>query len=115
MSEPPPKITKAERALLRRLAREAWEAELDEELEQLFEFFSRWADDGMSAFELSDKIHEFHNGASRELYGRYSGLDPTLSVARAIAKGILDDAVLGETLCAKLSTQIEAFRSAGDE
>ena len=59
MSEPPSKITKPERALLRQLAQKAWEAELE--------------------------IHEFHNGASRELYGRYASLDPAVTVARAIA------------------------------
>jgi hypothetical protein len=111
MPEPPPKITKAERSLLRQLAHEAWKAELDDKLEQLFEDFSRWTEDGMSAFELSEKIHDFHNGASRELYGRYTGLDPAVTVARAIAMGILDDKVLGHTLHAKLTDQIEAFRS----
>jgi hypothetical protein len=115
MSEPPRKITKSERARLRQLAQVAWEAELDDKLERLFEDFSRWADDGMSAFELSDKIHEFHNGASRELYGRYTGLDPATAVARAIAIGILHDGVLDETLRAKLFTQIEAFRSIEDD
>ena len=115
MPEPPPKITKAERSLLRQLAQEAWEAELDDKLEQLFEDFSRWTEDGMSAFELSEKIHDFHNGASRELYGRYTGLDPAVTVARAIAMGILDDKVLGYTLHAKLTDQIEAFRSAEHE
>jgi hypothetical protein len=115
MSEPPSKITKSERALLRQLAQEAWEAELDGELEQLFENFSRWADDGMSAFELSDKIHEFHNGASRGLYGRYTGLDPAVTVARAIALGILQEEVLGDTLRAKLRDQIGGFRTVEDE
>ncbi len=111
MSESPPKITKSERALLRQLAQEAWEAELDDSLEQLFEEFSRWADNGMSAFELSDKIHEFHNGASRELYSRYTGLDPATVVARAIAMGVLEDVILGETLRVKLNDKIEFFRS----
>lgn len=114
MSEPL-KITKSEHAILRQLAKEAWEAELDDRLEQLFEDFLRWVDDEMSAFELSDKIHEFHDGASRELYGRYTGLEPAITVARAIAVGILGDEALGEALRAKLSDQIEAFRSIRDE
>lgn len=115
MSELPSKITKSERELLRQLAQEAWEAEIDSELEQLFENFSRWADDGMSALELSDKIHEFHNDASRELYARYTGLDPAVTVARAIALGILQEGVLGDTLFAKLWDQIQGFRMVEDE
>lgn len=115
MSELPSKITKSERALLRQLAQEAWEAEINSELEQLFENFSRWADDGMSALELSDKIHEFHNDASRELYARYTALDPEITVARAIALGILQEEVLGDTLRAKLRDQIRGFRTAEGE
>lgn len=36
---------------------------------------------GMSAFDLSDRIHEFHNGAPRALYGRYTALDPATAAA----------------------------------
>lgn len=115
MSHAPPKLTRSERALLRQLAQEAWEAELHEELEQLFEDFLRWADDGMSAFELSDRIHQFHNGASRKLYGRHAGLDPVVAVARAIAMGVLKAEILGDALRTKLSDQIEAFRAVEDE
>lgn len=111
MSESPTKITKSERAILRQFAQESWETELDDSLEQLVEEFSRWADNGMNAFELSDKIHKFHNGASRELYSRYTGLDPDTVVARAIAMGILKDVILGKTLRPKLNDKIELFRS----
>jgi hypothetical protein len=51
-----PKITKRERARLRQLAGQAWEAELETELETLFEDFCQWADKGMSAFELRRKL-----------------------------------------------------------
>lgn len=66
------KLTRREMALLRRLGEEAWQAELSAELERLMEAFGRWSDKGMSAFDLSDRIHEFHKGASRELYSRYT-------------------------------------------
>ena len=70
----PTQYTRKEISLLRQLAQEAWEAELTRELEELFETFCKWADKGVSAFDLSDQIHEFHNGVSRELYNRYTGL-----------------------------------------
>lgn len=111
MTQPVRRFTKRERARLRELAGAAWEAELEAELEKLFEAFLKWADSGMSAFDLSDRIHEFHNGISRELYGRYTGLDPEITVPRAVALGILGEGELDEALLQKLSTQIEAYRT----
>ena len=107
------KFTKRERALLRHLATRAWEFELEEELESLFEDFGRWADKSMSCFDLSDKIHEFHNGTSRELYGRYTGLEPAIAVSRAVALGILSEAEVGAELLKKLKREIAVFRVHG--
>ena len=104
------KLTKSERALLRALTEEAWEAELGEELEKLFEDFTKWLDHGMSALDLSDKIHEFHNGRSRDLYGIYTGNDPAMIVARAIAMGFADEKSLNDELRSKLAEQIDTFR-----
>ena len=109
------KITKSERALLRRLVTEAWNAELHDALTDLFEDFGFWADDGMSSFELSDKIHEFHNGIARELYGQYTNLDPSITVSRAVAFGFIDEAALGEALLRKLAPSIESFREVQNE
>src|SRR5712691_2934162 len=96
------KLTKRVRARLRQLAGEAWEAELNRELEVLFDHFSTWAEDGLSAFELSDLIHEFHNGISRDLYARYTTLPPTITVPRAVALTILGEGDLGPELLRKL-------------
>ncbi len=103
-------ITKKETALLRQLTHEAWEIELDAELDKLFEDFGRWADKGMSAFDLSDKIHEFHNGVSRELYVYYTNPDLPTAVSRAVAIGLLSEGDLGDTLLQKLAPLIEVFR-----
>ena len=111
MTQPVQRFTKRERAQLRELAGAAWEAELEAELEKLFEVFLKWADSGIGAFDLSDKIHEFHNGISRELYSRHTGLDPEITVPRAIALGILGEGELDEVLSQKLSPQIEAYRT----
>lgn len=110
MAGVPTKLTKSERALLRELTGESWETELGEELEKLFENFTQWADHGMSALELSERIHEFHNGPSRELYSLYSGADSAMVVARAIAMGLLDEQSLTDELRSKLAEQIETFR-----
>lgn len=104
-------ITKREKALLRQLAYEAWKTELDAELEKLFEDFGRWADKGMSTFDLSDKIHEFHNGVSRELYVYYTSPDLATAVSKAVAIGLLSEDALGETLLEKLAPLIEVFKN----
>jgi hypothetical protein len=103
------RITKSERKLLRELVGKAWDAELSKHLNDLFADFQVWADQGMSAFELSDKIHQFHNGISRELYGRYTNPESSFMVPRAVAFGLLDESALGESLARKLASQIEMF------
>ena len=104
------KFTKSERALLRALTEEAWEAELGEELEELFEDCTKWLDHGMSALDLSDRIHEFHNGPSRDLYSLYTGAEPAMIAARAIAMGFIDEKSLNDELRSKLAEQIDTFR-----
>jgi hypothetical protein len=106
----PNTFSKQERALLRRLAEEAWESELRAGLEALFETFRRWADSGMSTFELNDRIHDFHDGISRELYKRYATGDPGAAVAYAIAAGHLDEDAIAPALLEKLAPAIEVFR-----
>lgn len=104
------KLSKSDVASLRDWAGEAWESELHEALESVFEEFCRWADYGYSSRELAERIHEFHDGISRELYKRYTGLSPLVAVARAIALGIIDEAALTPTLQEKLAAEIEAQR-----
>jgi hypothetical protein len=104
------KFTKSERALLRQLASEAWDAELREALLGLYENFGTWADNGMSSFDLTDRIHEFHNGTARDLYKRYTGVDPGFLVSRAIALGVLGEDAVEAKLLSKLAEEIEFIR-----
>lgn len=95
-------LNRSEKSLLRQLASEAWEAELTDALDELFERFCIWADNGISAMDLSEEIHQFHNGVSRELYKIYATLPPHLAVTRAIAMGILSAELLDQSLREKL-------------
>ena len=104
------KFTKSERAVLRQLASEAWDAELREALLELYEDFGTWADDGMSSFDLTDRIHEFHNGTARDLYKRYTGADPSFVVSRAIALGVLGVDAVVASLLPKLAEESEFIR-----
>lgn len=108
------KITRSESARLRELAQEAWECELNSELLTLFETFCRWADNGMSAFELVEQIHEFHDGVSRDLYKRYMALPARTAVAMAIAHGLMSEDAVAPELLAKMTDEIESFRKSVD-
>ncbi len=108
------KLTSKESATLRQLAGEAWERELSEALDELYETFGKWSDKGMSAFDLTDRIHEFHHGIARELYKHYTGVKPDTAVAGAIAKGVLGEAELNSELRAKLEPLIDVFREGMD-
>jgi len=102
--------TRKEKAELRKIANEAWASELSSELEKLFEDFCTWTDNGMSAFDLTDQIHEFHNGVSRELYKQYTVLPPEIAVARAIVLGIASEKSIDSPLLEKLQPLIKAHR-----
>ena len=80
---------KAARKKLRQLAMIAYERELDQEMEKLSRQFDKWRSKKIDCFELSDLIHAFHQGASRDIWKTYNYLDPDMAVSRAVAKGIL--------------------------
>jgi hypothetical protein len=65
-------LTKSQRKRIRQLAAEAYARELAAALSALHDEFERWKRDEISVFELSDRVHRFHNGVSRELYNRYA-------------------------------------------
>jgi len=87
MVEPVPRHIKK---LLREYSSIAYEAELRHELEALATQFDEWKNGTMDSWELTEAIHQFHNGASRELYKKYNYGSTELNVAHAIFTGLLD-------------------------
>ena len=45
----------------------------------------------LSPLEVNDRIHTFHDGASRDLYRRFYQTLPWISVCHAYVEGILTD------------------------
>ena len=45
----------------------------------------------LDVHELSDAIHQFHNGVARDLYVTYTRLEPRVAVAQAVGRKILRD------------------------
>lgn len=101
--------SRSERKVARRIAAVAYERELTQELAKLHDQFDRWRQGQLSAFDLSNVIHEFHNGAARDLFVVYNRLQPTHAVARAVALGIVLRAEVPPELLASLAGAIEFY------
>jgi Ca2+-binding EF-hand superfamily protein len=104
------KFTRRERREIRKLSMKAYEQELAQELSQLEEQFAVWREGNIDSFELSNIIHEFHNGVSRELYKQYMNVSPHLMVAYALVEGILSEEEVQPEVLNKLAQAIELYR-----
>ena len=102
--------SKKQRRELRELQGIAWERELATALEVLRGDFDAWARGEISAFDLSDRIHEFHDGKSRELFNRYSDSSNEFAILRAIASGIIAESELSDELHKSLGDDIAEVR-----
>lgn len=78
--------------LLRELAAKAHEEELRRALTPLAKAFDRWSRGEVDSFELSDLIHEFHQGPSRDLFVRYTRRPHDSTVVYAAAAADIGDA-----------------------
>lgn len=87
---------------MRQLAAEAHEQELEEALTELYEEFCTWGDKGMSAFDLNDKIHKFHDGISRELYKTYVMSPPEIAFAVGLSRRAINPSSVDEGLVKKM-------------
>lgn len=101
--------SKSERRRLRELVAQAYENELSKALQALFDEFTKWRDNGLGPVELNEKIHEFHNGISRELYKLYLLNDPTFAVAIGLHRKAISPVGIGPELLQKLRPLSEAF------
>lgn len=109
--EPPKRIKR----LLRELAAKAHEEELRRRLAPLANAFERWSRDEVDSFELSDLIHEFHQGPSRDLFVRYTTRPHNSAVACAIATGIIDRSQVTAELLEHLALALEFYADARNE
>ncbi|OGO09630.1 MAG: hypothetical protein A2Y61_03000 [Chloroflexi bacterium RBG_13_60_13] len=98
------------RAELRELVDTAHDRELGLYLSHLETHFTEWRNGQIGAGELSDLIHEFHDGWARAVYKTYSILKPDQLVARALGIGLLRPDEVSEVLRQKLSDAIAYFR-----
>jgi len=97
--------------LIRRYARQAHEEELRRALEPLAQKFDEWRARSVGSGALTEIIHRFHSGPSRELFTFYNGpslLD--LAVARAIVVGILDEKEIDKAVLSHLEPAMQLYQ-----
>ena len=85
----------------------------EEALGQLEASFKAWRSGEIGPFELSDRIHKFHNGPSRELWSRYESLNAEMSVPLAFVRGVLKEEDVPPELLEQLRRSAELRRSTG--
>lgn len=89
---PEKELPKPIKRALRSLSQIAHEAELRRALSELSHHFDRWKAAEIDSFELSDRIHEFHDGLSREIWLRYnSRVDLRVLVSYAVKGGLIKE------------------------
>lgn len=107
MREYPKSIMK----LIRQYARQAHEEELRRAPEPLAGKFDEWRAGSVSCDELTEIIHKFHSGPSRELFKIYNVPAPLdLAVAYAITTGVLDENEIDKAVLSHLEPAIRMYR-----
>ncbi|HJW83967.1 MAG TPA: hypothetical protein VJ754_06655 [Anaerolineae bacterium] len=101
----PRKIKKA----LREYAGIAYEAELRIELQALSAKFADWKSNQIDSFDLTEAIHQFHNGPARDLYKKYNNAPLDLVMAHAIATGLLNKDEIPAEMLEHLSAAIALY------
>lgn len=97
--------------MLREYAGEAYELELNSEMKKLAERFTEWERGDISAGQLSEFIHKFYRGPSKDLYNKYNQGDNALNVAHAVVTGLIDTDKMPEELLEALAGPISFYQN----
>ena len=111
INKPPKSI----RLKIKELSLKAYEMELREYLGKLYQSFQDWDNNKLKSGELTNLIHEFHNGPSREMYKYYNTVDPELAVARAYVLKYFDSDDIPEEVFPFISESIDFYKRSFDK
>jgi hypothetical protein len=95
---------------LAELAGLAHARELELYLSELENRFREWRQGTISSTELSDLIHEFHDGSARAVYSTYTQMKREEVVARAIGVGLLREEEVPSEIREPLEGLVSHFR-----
>jgi hypothetical protein len=103
-------VAKSFRKIARQLVGKAYQREQEKALESLRSEFDRWKSGEIDCWDLTDLIHRFHNGESRDLYKIYERGDTQIALARAIALDIIDAEEVPADLLESMRPTIDCCR-----
>jgi hypothetical protein len=103
-------MAKSYRKVAQDALNKAYERELARELNNLYHAFKLWDHNEIDSWELSDRIHRFHDGPSRDLYKFYNLLDKKVALAKALATGVLKKDEVPYELQKSMQPLIDFFR-----
>ncbi len=101
--------------LIREYATRAYELELGRALGELEQQFVAWRSGQISAFELSEHIHTFHQGPARQLWSRYNARINDTLVAHAIVTGLLPREIIPAELLEALQPILAVYSTEQDD
>lgn len=104
-------VPKSIKRLVREWAGVAHDRDLRKALGELRVQFGRWERKEISSLELNEFVHQFHDGASREIWKRYATNHLEPAVASAIAADILRKAELPQELLQHIAGLIEFYEA----
>ena len=102
-------FTKSQRKEIRRLGGIAYQRDLELATGKLENEFVRWRKGEIDVFELNQRIHDFHDGPSRDLYKFYVLGEFHWGVASGLASGILDESEVDADIRQKMTGLIDFF------
>ena len=85
-------------------------------MQKLHEQFGEWKDQKIDAFELNDRIHQFHQKTAREIWKMYINAgNEDMLVARALKLGILTADEVGQELVEQLGPLIDFWQDGSSD
>lgn len=94
---------------LRELVVNAHDRELGIYLDELDMRFKEWKEGKIRPSDLSDFIHEFHDGSARHVYKTYTTPKREQLVARALGIGLLREEEIAKDIREMLSDSIDYY------
>lgn len=96
---------------MNKLVEKAHEKQIEKELIKLAKNFDKWQKKEIDCFELIDKIHDFHDGTSRDIWKRYTYTKSKLAlIAIAVIEGLLDESEISNELMKKVEPMIQLYK-----
>jgi len=93
------------------LQKELYKRELSIEMDALYASFQKWKRNECEVFELTNQIHTFYKGASKEIFLKYERPSfADLNIANAVINGILKMEELSEELQPLISKKVKILQ-----